>query len=195
MCLPDRSGAAGDRERRAELHREPCPAASEAREHRQSDEGEKAAAHVLAAHPKRRTVARLHPARARLRARRTRRRAPARHARAGGSGRCAGDASCSRHSSPSVSVPHPGWPQTLNMAIPGTYGSDGPPGTSGSGFDRQTCGNSEISAAATGGENVGPGPASGRDPRSSPRSARPTRPARTPRARRRSCASRRTRAK
>src|SRR4051794_27583926 len=78
------------------------------------------------------------------------------------------------HSSPSVSVPHPGWPQTLNMAIPGPYGSERRPGTSGSGPDGQTCGNSEISAAAPGGEDVGPGAAGGGDP--GPRREAPGRP-------------------
>src|SRR4051794_6127961 len=69
------------------------------------------------------------------------------------------------HNSPSVSVSQPGWPQVFNMAIAGTYARDGRPGTSGSGLDGQMCGNSEISASAAGGQDVAPGPPSGRNPR------------------------------
>ena len=130
-----RSGAAGDRERRTELHRRHrdrrARRAPQARlqappERRGREDGGRMCSPPILDAGRVPSASSLPALRWRGETRGERRhdtRAPAaaiEHAACGGS--------CSTHKSPSVSVRHPGWPQTLNMATPETYGNGRPGG-------------------------------------------------------------------
>ena len=116
--------AARDRERRTELHRSPRPgggergAASEAASTASAKREEGGAwARRPILNGRSRPVCIGLPA---LRGRGEPRRAPVRHARADADRPFMRRLSCSTHKSPSVSVRHPGWTQTLNIATPRT---------------------------------------------------------------------------